>query len=571
VGNDAITASWPGNGSYGPVTSSPLTQSVTQPVSGPVYIYAATYDATSNISSYTDSVMGTMNFTYDTLNRVATATGNEPGNPYPNFCWNYDSFGNRTMQMSANVAFPGTMGGPMAAACQTTGGTGPQWSAQYNGTVNGTNNNQMSSTSTNVNQGQGYDAAGNITNDGASQYWYDGEGRVCEVLNTLVGVTTAYIYDAEGRRVAKGTADWQNCDPSTNHFLASTDYVLGPAGEQVTEVTLVNGVATGVAHTNAWAGGMLLATYDVNGLHFYLTDPLGSRRVQTNYAGVLEQTCQSLPFGDWETCTPSPTEHLFTGKERDQESGNDYFGARYYASTMGRFLSPDPLLNSGRPDDPQTWNRYSYTLNNPLRYTDPLGLYVWGSCAYDAEKCKADQQRFRDSITTAQKALNGLKPGSDEAKQLKKTLDKLGEEGKGNIKINFGDAGKTDGESNLGRTVGNSVTINYDAVDSETSGYHLSASESAALDAGVTTHEGTHAGGGPSILGLLGMHGEHAAYFTESVTYQGLHNTDRLFQLWNESWLKVDQHVLEQNRESAIQNILHPPKQQTEQKLENPQ
>ena len=46
-----------------------------------------------------------------------------------------------------------------------------------------------------------------------------------------------------------------------------------------------------------------------------------------------------------------------TGKERDSESGNDYFGARYYESTMGRFLSPDPLLNSGRPDNPQTWNR----------------------------------------------------------------------------------------------------------------------------------------------------------------------------------------------------------------------
>jgi RHS repeat-associated protein len=65
----------------------------------------------------------------------------------------------------------------------------------------------------------------------------------------------------------------------------------------------------------------------------------------------------------------------FTGKERDAESGNDYFGARYYASTMGRFMSPDPgtptplhLLN------PQRWNMYSYGLNNPFSYTDSTGM-----------------------------------------------------------------------------------------------------------------------------------------------------------------------------------------------------
>jgi hypothetical protein len=168
-------------------------------------------------------------------------------------------------------------------------------------------------------------------------------------------------------------------------------------------------------------------------------------------------------------------------------------------------------------------------------------------------------------------ALKGLDPNSKEAKQLQKTLDKLGEEGKGNIKINFGDAGKTDGQPNLGRTVGNSITINYDAVDSVKTGFNLNQSESEALDAGVTTHEGAHAGSGPSILGFVGMHGQHAAYFTESVTYQGLHNTDRPFLLWNESWLAVDQHTLNQNRENAIQNAIHPPKQPEQPKQDNPQ
>ena len=68
-----------------------------------------------------------------------------------------------------------------------------------------------------------------------------------------------------------------------------------------------------------------------------------------------------------------------TGKERDAESGNDYFGARYYASSMGRFLSPDPgWFDAIDPQNPQTWNLYAYVLNNPLAIVDPDGY----DCVY---------------------------------------------------------------------------------------------------------------------------------------------------------------------------------------------
>jgi hypothetical protein len=206
-----------------------------------------------------------------------------------------------------------------------------------------------------------------------------------------------------------------------------------------------------------------------------------------------------------------------------------------------------------------------------LRYTDPTGLYKWGNCSGSADQCNADKQRFRNSIDKAKEALKGLDPNSKEAKELQKTINKLGDEGKGNIKINFGDAGKGQYGPNLGLTVGNNITINYDAVDSSAKAANLNTSEKAALDAGVTTHEGTHAGGGPSILGFVGMRGEHAAYYTESVTYQGLHNTDKAFQLWNESWLTVDKDkvAIERDREHFIQQAIHPPKQ--EQKQENQQ
>ena len=72
-----------------------------------------------------------------------------------------------------------------------------------------------------------------------------------------------------------------------------------------------------------------------------------------------------------------------TGKERDAETGLDYFGARYFSGAQGRFMSADPLGSSAKVSNPQTWNRYTYGLNNPLRFVDPDGLDVPDSCAKD--------------------------------------------------------------------------------------------------------------------------------------------------------------------------------------------
>jgi len=65
---------------------------------------------------------------------------------------------------------------------------------------------------------------------------------------------------------------------------------------------------------------------------------------------------------------------FLTQKERDNETGLDYFLARYYSSTQGRFVSVDPLRASARPQDPQSWNRYTYALNRATIAIDPDGL-----------------------------------------------------------------------------------------------------------------------------------------------------------------------------------------------------
>ena len=321
-----------------------------------------------NLTGYTDSsnnapVMGTWTYSYDYLNRLiggAASTG-----PYANqnLCWSYDHFGNRTAQ-----EFQGTTACPAAAS-----GNFPTATVNYNA------NNQVTWVQNAAPGGFQYDAAGNVQQDALNTYLYDAEGRICAVADTpMPGMTTmtGYLYDADGARVSKGIINVWSCDPTVNGYEATADYVLGPSGEQVTEMTVSGGTSTW-AHTNVWSEGKLLGTYNTQSLYFYFTDPLGTRRAQTDYLGSLEQTqsCQSLPYGDGESCQPTPTtENLFTGKERDVESGNDYFEARYYGSSMGRFMSPDPIImNELRMVNPQRWNKYAYVINNPLILTDPTG------------------------------------------------------------------------------------------------------------------------------------------------------------------------------------------------------
>jgi RHS repeat-associated protein len=107
---------------------------------------------------------------------------------------------------------------------------------------------------------------------------------------------------------------------------------------------------------------------------FFHNDHLGTPIVVTDIDGMVVSKHRYSPFG--EELAPEGSNshtHRFTGHERDNETGLDYMMARYYGAEMGRFLSPDPVL--GTPGNPQSWNRYAYVLNNPVKLVDPLGLY----------------------------------------------------------------------------------------------------------------------------------------------------------------------------------------------------
>ncbi len=167
--------------------------------------------------------------------------------------------------------------------------------------------------------------------------------------------------------MAKGTLASFSCNLTpdangnpANGFTVTTQYIVGQNGEQI---TALDG-AGNWKRSNVYVNGAPLATYDANGLHFNLSDALGTKRVQVNATGVVEESCQSLPFGDQLNCIGADDNKLhFTTKERDTESGNDYFGARYLSSNVGRFISPDWSKNpQGVPyadfRNPQTLNLY---------------------------------------------------------------------------------------------------------------------------------------------------------------------------------------------------------------------
>jgi RHS repeat-associated protein len=214
------------------------------------------------------------------------------------------------------------------------------------------------------------------------------EGRLCAMLQGGGGGATGYMYDGMGYRIAKSNLSSFSCDMTTNGFQTNVQsyYVPGPNGEQLEET---DGSANlNLNHFNIFLKGKIFATYEGSGYnqtnwHYALTDWVGTKRVQANYSGsnTPEEYCISYAFGDALNCNGSDaTEHHFTSKERDVESTLDYFGARYYNSNLGRFMSPD-WSNDPDPvpyadlNNPQSLDLYSYVLNNPLTNRDEDGHF----------------------------------------------------------------------------------------------------------------------------------------------------------------------------------------------------
>ncbi len=113
----------------------------------------------------------------------------------------------------------------------------------------------------------------------------------------------------------------------------------------------------------------------------------------TDAAGTVVGEDRFYPFGETRFTTGNmQTDKLFTGQRQITGLGIYHFGARFYSPKLGRFLSPDTIVPSYA--NPQNLNRFSYTLNNPLRYTDPTGHNV--DCGIDDPYCAGRKPRVND-------------------------------------------------------------------------------------------------------------------------------------------------------------------------------
>jgi RHS repeat-associated protein len=188
-----------------------------------------------------------------------------------------------------------------------------------------------------------------------------------------------YRYDANGNMTfATGktiTYNYDNMPKSIN----STTFVYDYSGQRVKKNSTVYignlyECTGGTCTKYIFAGSNRVAMKTGSSVYYYHTDHLGSSSVITDASGNKAEELYYYPYGKTRYNSGINLKHKFTGQEEDGEVDLYYYGARYYDPAIGRFISPDSIVQEYT--NPQTLNRYSYVINNPLIYKDPTGH--WG-------------------------------------------------------------------------------------------------------------------------------------------------------------------------------------------------
>lgn len=261
--------------------------------------------------------------------------------------------------------------------------------------------NRLKSTGTYNILGQ-YDAAGRMTGYlGRDTFIYDSLDMMKE--SVIQGQRKVYLYTASDERLASVVI-------SGSAETTSSWTVRDIAGKvvRVYDKTMTGGERWWWKEDYIYREGKLLAAEVdtlAKTLHFH-PDHLGTSRLITGNGGATIARHDYQPFGGEITAPNQDTEPMkFTGHERDYAGALtsdplDYMHARYYSSSMGRFLTVDPVIPESSPHFPQRWNRYSYVMNNPMRYTDPTGKdIILSECVKDP-----DGNPCKDQLAAAQEA-----------------------------------------------------------------------------------------------------------------------------------------------------------------------
>ncbi len=317
------------------------------------------YDTLNRLTDVTNSAGGSFHYVLkpDGKRASVTVSGASSGNGETDYT--YDDDGRLTQES-------GGLGGTIQYVYETDG-------AGHNDSVG----NRLQKIVSGAASGNGttsysYDANERITSEsgpgGTVMHSYDADGRettlngqtaVYDAENHLVSVgsTTSYIYDADGNRVSQTTS------AGTVQYLVDTSAAFAAVAEE--------------RDTNS----NLLARYDYGddlirmdrggSPSYYVFDGLGSTRALTNGGGTVTDSDSYDAFGSLVASTGNTVNpFLFNGQQLDG-TGLYFLRARYYAPTVGRFLSQDPF--EGDNEDPVSLHRYLYAGNDPADNTDPGG------------------------------------------------------------------------------------------------------------------------------------------------------------------------------------------------------
>jgi RHS repeat-associated protein len=342
-----------------------------------------------NLAGITNNVSGqsgrSQTFTYDNLNRLNTATTTATYSTSPTFCWGeqytIDAWGSLYQIGSAGSSYSGC--------------------TQEGLNLSPTTQNRLSTGTT---PNFSYDVAGNMINDINHNYFFDAEGHILQVDGSFGTCSTAadcYVYDGDGNRVEKTTGS------------PSKLYWYGSGGNVLDETDGSGSTSNSSFNEYVFFNSRRIARMDSSAnVSFYFGDHLGNTRVITNASGAVCYDTDNYPFGGqrspYTNSCSWTNNYKFTGKERDpgSEGGNDYFGARYYASSTGRFLSPDWIDDAvpipyADTSNPQSMNLYSYAGNNPITRGDADG-HTYNVCPPGADPGSTRCTNIEDKVFEAE-------------------------------------------------------------------------------------------------------------------------------------------------------------------------
>ncbi len=317
----------------------------------------------------------TQTYAYDGLNRLTSATETISSTQTWKQEFSYDRYGNKNFVTGSGHTT--TLGACPAAQCN------PSFNTATNRFSSG--------------QGYTYDANGSLTVDATGQqYTLDAENRQTVLKDGLGNNLAEYTYDGEGKRVRK--LIWSS--GVVTHFVYDAggtlieEWTTTPAPEGTKDKPSVS------TTSYVYAGSRLISTETGSGTTYVTVDHLGSTRVTTDGGGNVTSRKDFMAFGE-EAITPErnvgvgygipPVRQDYTGYEKEAESGLEFAQARFQNPVHGRFTSVDPLTASATIKNPQTFNRYTYALNSPYKFTDPLGLLPNSSGGCSAEYSSCDE------------------------------------------------------------------------------------------------------------------------------------------------------------------------------------